>query len=385
MIDVVGKEYCCGCSACVSVCPKSCILMKSNQEGFLYPVLNTENCIRCGLCDSVCPVLNAERLRISQRYDAFAGISKDSELLLNSSSGGIFSHLADEVLRAGGCVFGAAFDETFTLVRHVMIEKEEDLPALRGSKYLQSDQRECYKAAERQLKNGRFVLYTGTPCQIAGLRGFLRKEYENLLCVDVICHGSPSRSVWEKYLTYIKEKYTGSVRAVSFRNKDKSWKEYQLKIQGDGESCYNREFRKDPYMKTFLENYDFRESCYRCRIKESGPVSDITVGDFWGVENTEPELDSRMGVSLILIHTDKGAGYFERIKDQITVKETDRTRAISSNSAYNHSVRRPKERDDFYLYLEKRSWKYMENKYVKPRMVKKIKSIARKVKKLIKM
>ena len=371
MIDKAGN-LCCGCSACASICPKNCITMKANAEGFLYPAVDTDACVACGRCEKVCPVLQDGNAPGPDFREAYAAITNDSDTLLSSSSGGAFTELSKTVLRSGGCVFGAAFSEDFKSVRHIMAESEAELYALRGSKYVQSEIGETYQEAKRQLDSGRNVLFSGTPCQISGLKNYLQKDYDNLLLVDVICHGTPSPAMWEKYLSHLEQSMGGKAKYVSFRHKENDWRRFGMELPFEGDKRYYKPLGEDPYLKMFLKNDCLRESCYACKVKEAGSTADITIGDFWGVEHAEPEMDNSMGVSLVLIHTEKGRRAFEQIPSGMTTGRTDYDRAISYNSAMTQSVARPMERDCFFEDMRQLGWDKLEKKYASEKLKTKV-------------
>lgn len=287
MIDKVGN-LCCGCSACTNICPENCIIMTENSEGFRYPVIHREKCVDCGLCEKVCPVLHQSHSE--DLCEAYGAITNDIDILLRSSSGGIFTELSTSVLNNGGCVFGAAFTKDFHSVKHVMIENVEGLSELRGSKYVQSDIGKSCQKARAQLEKGRQVLFSGTPCQIAGLRNYLGKEYDNLLLVDIICHGTPSPALWTKYLTAVETQLGGKASYVSFRHKEHGWRRLGMELPFETGKRYFKELGEDPFLKIFMKNYCLRESCYDCRVKETGSAADITIGDFWGVEHVARNL-----------------------------------------------------------------------------------------------
>ena len=364
MIARVGKE-CCGCGACANICPKHCIRMTDNGEGFLYPQIQEENCVNCGACEKVCPILQEASAKDSRRQ-TWAVVNQD--VLMESSSGGLFSALANEIIARGGCVFGAAFTVDFSRVHHIMVENLEDLCAIRGSKYLQSDLENCYPAVREQLNQDRWVLFTGTPCQIAGLRGFLGRDHERLICADVICHGTPPSLLWRSYLKHIQKKLGGRAIAVSFRDKTEGWKKFSMKITAENGKVYRCSLRKDPYLRMFLKNVCLRESCYHCRVKENGFFSDITMGDLWGVKQILQEIESNLGVSLALAHTEKGRLLFEQISRSMSVFSVDFNRAFPYNPVLTDSVRRPDERDHFFSDLDKFSWNKLERRYAKDRI-----------------
>ena len=366
MIARVGKN-CCGCSACANICPKHCIRMTENNEGFLYPQIQEENCVNCGACEKVCPVLQ-EASEEDSRRQAWAVVNQDQDVLMKSSSGGLFSALADEIIARGGCVFGAAFTADFSRVHHIMAGNLEDLCVLRGSKYMQSDLANCYPAVREQLNQDRWVLFTGTPCQIAGLKNFLGRDHERLICADVICHGTPSSLLWRYYLNHIQKKLGGRAIDVCFRDKTDGWKKYGIKITAEDGRIYRCALGEDPYLRMFLKNVCLRESCYHCKVKENGFFSDITMGDLWGVEQILPEINSSLGVSFALVHTEKGRLLFEQISRSTHVFTVDYERALLHNTALINSVMRPDERDRFFSDLDKFSWNKLERRYAKDRI-----------------
>lgn len=364
MISKVGND-CCGCAACANVCPKKCIQMKANKEGFLYPKVLADACIKCGACEKVCPVLYSEPEKKADREETWAVSALDPEILRVSSSGGMFTVLAQKCLNEGGCVFGAAFSEDMRTVRHVMVETMEELNTLRGSKYIQSEIGDCYTAVRDQLKAGRRVLFTGTPCQTAGLKNFLGREYDNLLTVDLICHGAPSALLWQKYLDAKEKEMGGKAVTANFRSKKNGWRAFGMQIDfHNGLSSYQT-ISKDPFLQIFLKNASLRESCYHCAVKKKdGFISDITMGDFWGVEKAAPEMDNPMGVSLALIHTENGMRYFEQIKAAFYAKKVNKESALRLNPVYRQSVIRPKKRDRIYADLKSKDWNTISKKYM---------------------
>lgn len=305
MIEVKDKKNCCGCSACASVCPRHCITMVEDSEGFLYPQVDEEACVNCGLCVKVCNELNPYDTR--EPLQVLAAINKDDEVRQKSSSGGIFHLLAEKTIREGGVVFGARFDENW----QVVIDYAEDMKgveAFMGSKYVQARMENAYVDALRFLNEGRKVLFSGTPCQVAGLHKFLRKPYDNLLSVDLICHGVPSPKVWRMYLKEV-VKQGQSISCVEFRNKEKGWKKFSffLSYNGVGKTVSMLSpFTENHYMKAFLSDIILRPSCYECKARGCSSQSDITIADFWGIETLLPEMDDDKGTSLVLVNTNAG-------------------------------------------------------------------------------
>lgn len=361
MIEKVDT-LCYGCSACMNKCPRHCISMKETAEGFLYPVVQKELCAQCGLCEKVCPVLSLEKQEEEYRR-AWGVTTKDHQVLLESSSGGLFTALSKKVLDEEGCVFGATFTQDFQRVNHIMIEKPEDLALLRGAKYFQSQMNETFLQVQKQLHRQRKVLFSGTPCQIAGLKSFLGYEDDHLFLIDVICHGVPSALLWQHYLLHMRKTAAGQIKSVNFRDKREGWKRYGMEIVTEKEKSLYLPFSENPYMTMFLKDICLRESCYQCKIKKSGVMSDLTIGDFWGVEKIAPDVENFSGVSLALIHTKKGMCLFDQVRKDMTALQVDYDQAINCNPAFKYSAHRPAERDAFYPDLRTLSWKKVEEKY----------------------
>lgn len=373
MIQITDKFLCCGCTACAQRCPKQCITLHEDHEGFLYPKVDTETCVDCGLCEKVCPILNEGDKRTPLKV--YAAINKDEKIRLESSSGGIFTLLAEQTIQEGGVVFGARFDEEWQ-VRLDYTESIEGLSAFRGSKYVQARTENCYCLAENFLRQGRKVLFTGTPCQIAGLKKFLRKEYDNLLAVDFICHGVPSPKVWRRYLQEIHDfgskkntvsafpsSLSGgnitSIVSISFRDKILGWKNYSFSLRQNftevtAESknnsvLFSNIHKENLYMRLFLSNVTLRPSCYQCHCKESKSGADITIADFWGIGNISPEMDDDKGTSLVLLNTKKGINRIH--KNLIIVKECDFETILKSNPNYIKCCLPHLKRSDFFTQL----------------------------------
>ena len=337
MIDIKEKKDCCGCSACVQKCPKQCISLKEDCEGFLYPEVDKSICIDCGLCEKVCPVLYQE---LSQKpLNVYAAINKNETIRLQSSSGGIFSLLAEKIINEGGVVFGARFDKNWE-VMHDYSETIEGLSAFRGSKYVQSRIGNTYIAARKFLEEGRWVLFSGTSCQIAGLKRYLRKEYNKLLTVDVICHGVSSPLVWREYLKEINQKNI-KITQISFRDKIKGWKKFSLSIcfssyTDTHENFYFHEtLDENIYLQLFLHNLCLRPSCSNCPSKSGKCNSDISLADYWGIIRITPKMYDNKGTSLLLINTSKGKDIFYELDSKFA--ETSYIQALRFNPAIENS------------------------------------------------
>ena len=375
MIRLNEKKDCCGCSACVSVCPKSCIAMQEDDEGFLYPVLDINACIDCDLCQKVCPVINQADNRMPLK--TYAAKNQNEAIREQSSSGGIFTLLAEQTIAQGGMVFGAEFDKKWE-VRHVAAKSQAELAAFRGSKYLQSRIENTYSQAETLLKEGKEVLFSGTPCQIAGLKGYLRKEYKNLLTVDFVCHGVPSPAVWREYLKCIlkeKKKTVGDISEICFRNKESGWKNYSITISPSG--IANQLFSKNLFMRGFLHDLYLRPSCYDCPAKKFKSGSDITLGDYWGIQQILPLFDDDKGVSLIMTNTHKGETVWQSLKTE--QHETTYHDALKNNPPIEKSASLKFERTVFYRNFAKENLQVIINRLtngsVMARIIRKVQNL----------
>lgn len=362
MIHIIDKFKCCGCNACVQRCPKQCISMPEDEEGFLYPIVDLSVCIDCGLCEKVCPVINQESER--NPIEVFAAVNQDDSIRMQSSSGGIFTALAEQIIRENGVVFGARFDEKWE-VKHDYTETIEGLKVFRGSKYVQSRIGDTFKQAEFFLKAGRKVMFVGTPCQIAGLRLFLRKEYVNLLAVDIICHGVPSPMIWRKYLEdKTKRQGIEFIQSISFRDKGTGWKNYSFNIKyekGYSESSFSEYASQNIFMKGFLADLYLRPSCYACPAKKLKSGSDITLGDFWGIQHIKPELDDDKGVCAFIINTRKGIEWQNKLV--IQKYKFDFTDVVKGNPSLVYSVDIPEKRATFYDKLRTSGLVKLVSKY----------------------
>lgn len=392
MIDIRDKSQCCGCEACVQRCPKHCIALVEDAEGFLYPKVDASVCVDCGLCEKVCPVINQSDER--QPQAVYAAINPDSDVRQSSSSGGVFSALADAVLSQGGVVFGVCWDEEWRLVFDYT-ETRDDLYRFRGSKYLQAHVGDAYIKAEQFLKLGRQVLFTGTACQIAGLKKYLRRDYDNLLAVDVICHGAPSPQVWKKYLDEqlrLIEQNRGSryqIESINFRDKSVGWKNYNFSIglkKADGEVEYfTQPSSQNIFMRGFLRDFYLRPSCYSCPAKSGKGGSDITLGDFWGINQLKPEIDDDRGISAVMVNTPRGASWLGGLSlEQSSMSYDDVCRY---NSALVRSVACPPQRVKFFERYGKESFFALVSDLccisLARRVINKVKSILRRIYKMI--
>lgn len=337
------QETCTGCAACANACPRDCITMRPDAEGFLRPNVDADACTGCNQCQRTCPILHRPTLR-QEFPKAYALYASDEELVKNSSSGGAFSLVAESILHQGGTVFGAALTEE-NRVRHIAVSSISELAKLRTSKYVQSEIGNSYRAAESLLKEGKTVLFTGTSCQIAGLHAYLKRPYPNLYTQDIICHGVPSPKVWE---TYLKQVHKDREKAhISFRDKTYGWNLFGMRVDE-----YQRVLTKDAYLAAFLGNLDLRPNCHRCIYKTAARDSDLTLADFWGIETVLPEWKERQGVSLVLVQSERGERLIEAIAPKAVLTEVDAKCAIGLNHAALHSVNAHPKRRAFFERLE---------------------------------
>ena len=349
MISIQEKVDCCGCTACFAVCPVSCISMETDHEGFDYPAVDQEKCIHCGKCLKVCPVPN--QVKNPEEPEVYACYNKDEETRLKSSSGGIFSLLAENILNQQGVVFGAKFNENFDVV-HDYTETIEGLVSFRGSKYVQSRMGDCYQQAKRFLESGRYVLFSGTPCQIAGLKKFLTKDYSNLLAVDLICHGVPSPMVFQIYKEGLEKQYQSTINSFSFRNKEHGWEKF-YNVVVVGTHCDSSPFHQNIYMKGFLCDLYLRPSCHKCAAKNFQSGSDITLADYWGVTKVHPTFDDDRGISAVIINSTLGSAIFDVIKSDLMVLKSQLSHIIKYNSPLIQSVEAHPKRCYFFENFEK--------------------------------
>lgn len=344
-LDLIPREDCTGCSACASACPAECVSLAADERGFLHPVVDRSKCIDCGLCKRVCPVLNDGSFKSPDGSHFFSCKHRDDDVRRNSSSGGFFFELANRIIGEGGVVCGACFSSDFKKVYHTLAFTFEEFQPMRVSKYVQSEMRDTYKRVREVLKKGKKVLFTGTPCQVAGLKAFLMKDYDNLISVEVVCHGVPSQKVWDYYLSSLEKEYGGMVSSVSFRDKREGWRNYRVSIGFDNGSVISESSKDNAYMKSFLTDLNIRESCTRCHFKRFASGADITMGDFWGSTELGETYSDDVGISLVGLHTEKAKLLFETLQSshkgvkRLSEKEAFVFNESYAQSAYDHPSR----------------------------------------------
>ena len=366
MINIIDKSKCCGCCACVDICTHKAITLKTDIEGFGYPEVDKNKCVDCGLCDKICPELNIKTIKKND-YDipvkTIAAIHKKMNVRWDSTSGGAFSALADAMYEQGGYVSGAIYNEDFS-VRNYISNNPEDLVKLRSSKYLQSKAEGLYAEIRSLLRKGEKVLACGTPCQMAALRSFLRKDYENLIIVDFICRGVNSPKVYRKYIDSLERKYGGKVVYVKAKNKELGWRNLTRKVVFDNGAVYYGVSIEDDFRRGYHTNVYCRPSCYSCQYKDFPRMSDITIADYWGIEKVDPNLDNNIGTSMILLNSKKGEAYFELVKDKLEYRETAFQSILAGNPALKLPISHAKiNREQFFYDLDKATFEEITEKY----------------------
>ena len=359
------KENCCACGACLNICPKKAISMREDEHGFLYPEINKDTCIRCGMCKKVCAFQNNEIL--NSPIKCFAAVSADRAQAEKSASGGIFAAIATKTLERGGTVFGAAFDDS-RRVHHISVDKQSRLCALQGSKYTQSDTETTYSEVKELLKCGKDVLYSGTPCQIAGLQGFLGKDYENLITVDIVCHGVPNNKMLLDYIAMLEEKHGGSLTSFTFRDKSIGWG-----INGSakiGKKKITLWASASSYLYYFTRGWIYRENCYKCKYASSHRPADLTLGDFWGIEKQHPDYigkhgwDESKGISLIIANTEKGVLLLEKLGEALELKPTEFDKIAAGNTQLRQPSK-PGKREELLDAYKASGWQGLDKRFAK--------------------
>lgn len=359
----VDYEKCTGCGACVQRCPKRCISWTEREFGFRYPQIDKDACVNCGLCEKVCPIDKA--LEVSAEQKAYAAVHKDDEVLAKSTSGGAFTAIADAIFAQGGIVYGVAMLDGMR-VKHIRTSGKDDFEGLRSSKYLQSDTGTTYQMVEQDLKQGKTVLYSGTPCQIDGLKNFLGKDYENLYTADIVCHGVGSQAYFDKYMDYARERY-GKIKVLRFRSKEYAGWSCGGVVVVDTSNCLKKIPYRDfdnYYYSYFLSGDIYRKSCYTCKYANTKRVGDFSLGDYWGVEKLHLTLNTQEGCSLLLVNSDKGHRMLEKIHSLI-LQETSVESAIKQNDQLKAPSKLPASRKDRILEYEGMTGIQIQKAYLK--------------------
>ena len=364
-LDSGMKKECCGCTSCKHICPVDAIEMKSDNEGFLYPHIIESKCIHCNLCRKVCPfsVKRSSNQQTDKYPKVFAFKNKDKNVRVDSASGGASSAISQYILSKDGVIYGAAFDSEYR-VKHIRAMDSNDAQKIRKSKYVQSDLDDVFLLVKKDLSENRYVLFTGTPCQTSGLYNYLSKSKvntDNLILCDIVCHGVPSPLIWMNYIKSFSKK-NGNIKEINFRAKsnDSGWCPFILKINSDKRE-YSEVSSKNAYYRLFFDHFIIRPSCHDCKFTNLCRPSDITTADFWGIENSEPSFHDEVGVSLVLLNSEKGEKLFNSIKDRHMYLESSRDNCLQPN-LIRPTAENPL-RSKFWEDYERKGFQYALKKY----------------------
>ena len=361
----IKNNKCCGCTACESVCPQMCINLVQDEEGFLYPEINQSICINCGLCEKVCPCINSlETNNVSKK--GYIIRCKDEINLKKSTSGGFFSPLAEYILDNGGEVYAATYDKNFNIV-HKKINDKNEMDDFRGSKYVQSNLCDCFQQIKTYLKENRYVLFVGTPCQVSGLKKYLSYDYKQLITVDFACHGSASPKIWDEYKKYQEKKYKSKIKKVCFRNKTYGYHSSTMKIEFNNNKVYYGSSRIDLFLKSFFSDLCLRPICYDCPFKSLDKCSDFTIFESWHAEKmNENIIDDNKGYTTLIVNSENGQKIFEMIEDLYYVYSIDYLKAVEDDGfMLVENANKPKTRDDFIVTLKSNEYKSHTMKFIK--------------------
>jgi len=359
-----NKHNCSGCTACMNLCPNNAIIMAVDNEGFSYPQINETKCSQCGLCRKICPF--HENYNVDGNYNTpkvYAVKHVDEDVRISSTSGGMFTALSDLVLEKNGVVYGAVFDEHFRVCHH-KAESKAERDKMKGSKYVQSDLNHIFLDIKNELNNGKYVLFTGTPCQVAGLKAFFNNApSEKLILCDLICHGTPSPLIWKEYISLLKKKKKSNLKYFKFRDKGKGWHKSRLYAEfDDGSKLYDEPLIK-LYNSIFYQHVALRPSCHHCVFTNLKRPSDITIGDFWGIEKYKQRFDDNKGVSLVLINTEKGEDIFQKLRNNLIYETSSVEECVQQQRHLTVPASCPSKRKIFWEDYYSRGFKYVARKY----------------------
>lgn len=343
------KSECCGCAACVNVCPRDAILMQKDEYGFAYPDINYEKCVKCNLCTTVCEKVNKSESEMPIK--AFAGSHRIKDVLLKSSSGGVFSALAEHFLDNDGAVCGCIFDDNLNAV-HICTEKKDEFIKIRKSKYIQSDVGLIYRDVKKRLKDGQLVLFTGTPCQVAALYAVVGRGYENLTTMDLICHGVPSQLMFDKFIKYLEARYKTKIIDFDFRSKKYGWKRYTMEFTDAHRKKVNIGKVGEFYIPSFTGGNTIRPSCLSCKYACANRIGDITIGDFWGYEKLDIPCDTCNGTSVFTINTDSAKKWLDILFEKLICEEIDYSIAVNGNMCLKHPTAKGENWDNYMKALK---------------------------------
>lgn len=358
-----SKKECCGCTACMNICPKNAIKMIEDEEGFKYPKIDEKKCIECGLCKKICAFQNGYKTQDKlKEINVYASKNKSDDIRIRSSSGGMFVPLSDYVLNNNGVVYGVAFNEKFKAI-HIKAENKENRDRCIGSKYSQSDLKDTYKKVKKDLENNKLVLFTGTPCQVGGLNKYLGNiNKEKLILVDIVCHGTPSPKLFNEYIKYIERKRKKKIKIFNHRTKEFGWKHNEKIIYDDGKIEVKSNLSQ-AWKYVFYTHFALRPSCYNCKYTNINRPSDITIADFWGIDKFAPEFVDSKGVSLVIVNTKKGENIFDNIKEKITSIERKIEEAVEKNPNLVKPTKEPIERETFWEQYKNKGIEFILKQY----------------------
>ena len=352
------KENCCGCTACMTICPAKCITMVQDEEGFLFPQIDETKCIHCGLCRRVCDFSKDHDWEALPEPKVYAAKQKSDKERAASQSGGMFAALSDAILEMGGVVYGAAYDADWTVI-HKRAETKDERNAMRGSKYVQSDMRDNFRKVLQDLATGRTVLFSGTHCQCAGLKSLAEMRHikmDKLFLVDIVCHGVPSPRVYKAFLNFMEKKHHGKIEKFNFRNKKYGWHNTV-----ESTTITGKEYDTMLYRDLFYSDNALRTSCFACPYKKVLHNTDITIGDFWGIENWAEDFDDTKGISLMILNTTKGTWLFNKVQESLNVRQSKIIDCIQP--CLQHPMEKPLMREQFWQDFETKPFTYVLQKY----------------------
>lgn len=359
----VTKKNCCGCSACENICPKKSISMIADNKGFLYPTINLETCIKCNLCKKVCP-FNNDYIKVQNIDDikVYAAKNIDEDVRRTSSSGGVFTVISDFILKNNGSIYGAEINENFD-VNHNRAITAKERDKFKGSKYVQSNLKDIFMKVKQDIKEGKYVLFTGTPCQVAGLNMFLGEKIDKnkLYLCDIICHGTPSPKLFKDYISFMEKKHKSKIKHINFRSKSIKNELTDMKIVFTNGKVYNKPSWKEPFYRLFYSDMIIRPSCYNCKFSNLHRASDITIGDYWGIDKSMPDFQDNKGISLILINSEKGQDLFESIKENMIIRNSNIVDCLQPN--LQQPTKENSKTEVFWKDYDKRGFRYIIKKY----------------------
>lgn len=374
------KKECCACGACANICPKNAILMSTDDMGFYYPKIDNKKCIKCGLCKKVCAFQNMN-VEFEEPILSYAAQHRDIRLLQSSSSGGVFAAISSIILNRNGVVFGCAYNDIMQ-AEHVCINNKSDLEKIHGSKYVESNLKDNYKKTKEYLKKGKWVLFTGTPCQIAGLKAYLGNDYYNLVTIDLICHGVPSSEFFRDYIRHLEQEMHSDIIDFKFRDKSKGWGILgKVKYKNGNSVCEKIIFPIfSSYITYFLKGDIYRDSCYTCKYAGGRRQGDFTMGDYWGIDDNYEEIYAKNGVSILLVNTKKAVDFLEELQSHMILHETSYSNASIQNRQLVQPVRISKFRETIFETWRKGGYKAVDDLYCRSN---RINFLLFKIKKLI--